>query len=154
MESNPYATPKSDVTQPVEVGGRPGWVWVIFILYMFSVVTTIVWLILLQTRSISIPEVQLRYVESISRTDYIFTFILLGINIVAAILLFRMRRSSFHFFMAGLFISFVYTIVHTLNSGGIQVYGSSGVAGIIGGYAIKVAICAYVWRLRNAGRLR
>ncbi len=152
-ESNPYATPNSEIRNIDIRSGRPGWVWVILISYVFSVIMTLVSIGLLLAGKIPIPIESKQYLDHLTIADYGASLLTMCLNLTAAVLLFRLRRISLHFFMIALSISVIYTIWRAITTGWLDLAGGSGATGVLFGYGLKVVVCFYVWRLKNDGVL-
>lgn len=152
-ESNPYATPKSELRGPGATGGRPRWVWAIFIFYMFSAVATFFSFYAVYSGAIPLPEEQKRYLADLTAFDHILSFGILGINLVAAVQLFRLRRISVYLFAAALSLGVLMTTWKISTKGWLAATGGSG-SSVLFGWAIAVAICLYAWRLARKGVLK
>jgi hypothetical protein len=154
MELNPYTAPKAEIRSKDMAHGRPGWVWAIFILYLFSAISTVASYGLIMAGAIDLPEPQKQYLASLTASDYVLSFLTAGINLVAAIHLFRLRKISFHFFMAALLLGAVVMAWQVITNDWVSAAGGRSVAGVIFSYGLKIAICVYVWRLANTGVLK
>lgn len=154
MELNPYSTPRAELQSQNLKPVRPGWVWAIFILYVLSAISTVASFGLIMSGSLDLPEDQRQYLANLSATDYAISFLIASINLTAAILLFRLRKASFHFFMASLLLNVLVTIWHATTNGFYPAAGGAGIVGILASYAFRVAICFYVWRLVRNGTLK
>lgn len=152
-DSNPYATPKAELRGSGTTRGRPAWVWVIFIFYLLSAVGTSFSFYFVYSGAISLPEQQRQYLESLTVFDRAITSIMMGINVVAAIQLFRLRRISVYLFPSALVLGVLLTAWHAATKGWLAASGGSGVTSMVFGWAIAVAICLYTWRLARKGIL-
>lgn len=153
-DSNPYATPKAELRGPGTTGGRPGWVWAIFIFYMLSAVGTLFSFYFVFSGAIKLPEEQRQYIESLTVFDHAMTVILMGINVVAAVQLFRLRKISVYLFPSALALGVLLTVWHAATKGWLAASGGSGVTSMMFGWGIAVAICLYTWRLARRGILK
>lgn len=142
MKSNSYTKSK-----------RPKLVWVIFIFYVLSAVLMLYSFYLVYNRSISGTEAQEQYFASQSVVEYGLTVLLLALNFAAALYLFFMRKKAPYLFSVNLLLSFLLTVWHTLTKGWLSAVGGSGLIGIIIGWGISIAVCAYSWRLLRRGVL-
>jgi len=140
-EPNPYAAPKSEIGSLNVSSGRPGWVWVIFIFYAFSFISTVVSYGLLLSGKISIPTDKQQYLNGLTSVDYAVSLLMVVINVVAALLLFRLKKISLHFFMLALLISVLYTIWRAATTGWLGAVGGAGIVSLLFSYGLKIAIC-------------
>jgi hypothetical protein len=98
------------------------------------------------------------------RSPGYYAFVILSrlLNLAAAILLFILRRSALHAFIAAFVVGILGTI-YNYATGGLERLGASSqgigftieiCAGIVIGWGIGLAILYYVWRLSRKGILR
>ena len=153
IDSNPYATPKAELRGPGTTPGRPRWVWAILIFNVFGTVGIVFSYYMLFFGAINIPEEQKRYLADMTIFDHVMTFVVVGINLVAAVQLFRLRRISAYLFPAALALGVLLTAWKVATKGWLAATGGSGSSMFVG-WAVAVAICLYAWRLARKGILK
>ena len=135
--------------------GRPGWVWIIFILYLFS----FVWGTILKVRILvgaypMAPSVQ-QYFKGFTWVDWLLQFVLPTVQLGAATLLWLLRRRAAEAFLVVSVLSAANTARHIVTRGllefGIQ-HGTVGVVVTIFSLSLNFlfssAVCAYAYTLR------
>ena len=152
--SNPYATPSADVRDTDIAPRRPVWVWIIFVFYVFSAASTLISYFLLFSGAINIPEEQKQYMANLTFADHALTFLMGTVNLVAAVLFFRLKKVSAYLFPASFVVGLLMTLWHVATKGWLTAMGGSGLIGALFGWAIAGAVCAYAWRLRKNGVLK
>ncbi len=75
------------------------------------------------------------------------------LNIVAALSLFRLRQKAYTLFCSILGISLINAAVHFSLESDPLLAGSRGLAGVILGYMILMAVCFYARHLKTEGVL-
>lgn len=153
-DSNPYATPKAELGSTADSGRRPRLVWVIFIFYMLSAIGTLFSFYIVFSGTVALPEAQRQYIDSLTFFDHAMTALMMGINVVAAIQLFRLRRISAILFPSALLLGVLFTAWHVATKGWLAATGGSGISSMLFGWGIAVAICVYAWRLASKGILK
>lgn len=153
-DSNPYAAPRAAVRDPGSARGRPAWVWVISIFYVFSAISTAVSYYFLYSGKIDIPEDQRRYLASLTALDHALTFVIASVNLLAAVQLFRLRKISAVLFPSGFALGLAVTAWHAASKGWYTAVQHNGFAGMLIGWGIAAAVCLYAWRLARAGVLK
>lgn len=123
--------------------GRPVWVWIIFVFYIFSAGSTLASYFFLYSGAISIPEEQRQYLASLTVFDHAFTFLMGAVNIVTAVLFFRLRKISAYLFPATFAVGLLMTIWHVATKGWLTAMSGSGFIGALFGWAIAIGVCAY-----------
>ena len=152
-DSNPYATPKAELRGPGPGRGRPRWVWAIFIFYMFSAVATLFSFYFVYSGAIPLPEEQKQYLADLTVFDHVLSFGILGLNLAAAVQLFRLRRISVNLFLTALALGVLATMWKVATKGWLAATGGSG-SSVLLGWGIAVAVCLYAWRLARKGILK
>ena len=142
---------------------RPVMVWVISIFYFVCTPLGVLSLLLtpiLASSGIPIPEAQRHYLQSQGVFDYLLAGIGMVINLVGAILLFRLRRQALYYF-ASVFvlmpISIGYQIMfrHWLQVIDSQPGSMIGaIVGMVFSIGLNIALVWYVWHLKAKNVLR
>ena len=152
--SNPYATPSAVVRDPEMNSGRPVWVWIISIFYVFSAGSSLISFYFLFSGTIRIPEEQRQYLANLTVFDHALTFLMGAVDLVAAVLFFRLKKASAYLFPATFIFGLLITIWHAATKGWLTALGGPGFIGALFGWAIAIGVCAYAWRLRKTGVLK
>jgi hypothetical protein len=121
---------------------RPIAVWLIFLFYIFAFCWTLLGFILIYAGLVPLTEAQKTYFAHLSFFDHASTVILAAINIAAAILLFRLRRTAVPLFAAAFVLNLGLTIRAVFGSNWVEVIGHNGLAGYLG-FCIILAILLY-----------
>ena len=153
-DSNPYAAPSAVVRDPDTTAGRPVWVWIISVLYIFSAGSTLVSYFLLFSGTLGIPEEQRQYLASLTVFDHALTFLMGAVNLLAAVLFFRLKKISAYIFPANFAFGLIVTIWHAATRGWLGAMNGPGFVGYLVGSAMAIGVCAYAWRLRKTGVLK
>lgn len=151
-DNNPYAPPRAEVRDR-QAAGRPVWVWVICIFYLFGAISTAASLAFVYSGSASLSEQQRQYFASLSIVDHVLTLLVLGINTTAAVLLFRLRKLAATLFPTGFAIGLLHTAWQAAAKGWYAAI-AGGFAGVMFGWVIAVLVCLYAWRLAKTGVLK
>ena len=153
-DNNPFAPPRADVRDTPMQRGRPVWVWVISIFYLFGAFSSVLSYAMIYSGKLPMTEQQSQYMANLTIVDHFLTAVILGTNIVAAVLLFRLRRLSAYLFPAGLALGLLVTAWHALARGWANALNGAGVVGAAIGWVVSIVVCFYVWRLTNKGILK
>lgn len=153
-ETNPYAVPKAEILDLDPIHKRTKWVWAITIFYIVSVGLTVVSFVFIFSGAISIPDNKKQYFANLTVVDHVLGLLVGGVNLVAAIQLFRLRKMGSYLFLSALALGLVLTIWHAATKGWLAATGNSGLIGTIFGWGIAVAVCVYSWCLNKAGILK
>jgi len=155
MESNPYAAPRSAVSDVTpERRRRPVLVWIITILMAIGIVSGVATSIAgLLGNPIGGPQAN----PGMRWGDYLWATALSAASIPAYVQLFRLKRSALPW-VAWIFVAAVAAMF--VNLGLRPEYRAmfeqmpGGYLGILVGWAVNLAIIGYVWRLRAKGVLQ
>jgi len=126
---------------------RPAIVWSICIFYLFSAEWTLLSSFLIYSRVIPLNEAQEAYFRSLTIFDYVTTVVIAASNLVGAVLLFRLKREAFHFFLAAFMVSLALAGYQALAKNWIGAIGGPGLVGTVLGWGTSVAIIIYSKRL-------
>src|SRR5712691_6772172 len=114
---------------PQAANPRPGWVWVISILYFLAVPCTLIPLLLVWSGTLPLPPAQHEYFQRLSYVDHAITLLIGTANLAGAIALFRLRRVAFSFLTTALAFTTVLSLWHAATKGWIQALGPVGLVG-------------------------
>jgi len=103
---------------------------------------------------VPLNEAQKAYFANLSIFDYASTVVLTAINITAAVLLFRLRRTAVPFFAATLVFTLGLTIRAVFRSNWLEALSLGGLVGASLGWLTALAVLLYATRLRRRGILR
>jgi hypothetical protein len=132
---------------------RPKLVWIVFLFYLFSVAYTALSFLLVFLGWISVTPEQAAYFRSLSVFDWTITGVTAALNLAGAISIFLLRKSAFPLFASSLGLSLLQTLMHAYTTNFIAALGGPGALGVLIGFAISIAVCAYAWRLKAQGIL-
>jgi hypothetical protein len=132
---------------------RPKLVWIVFLFYLFSVAYTALSFLLVFLGWISVTPEQAAYFRSLSVFDWTITGVTAALNLAGAISIFLLRKSAFPLFASSLGLSILQTLMHAYTTNFIAALGGPGALGVLIGFAISIAVCAYAWRLKAQGIL-
>jgi hypothetical protein len=132
---------------------RPKLVWIVFLFYLFSVAYTALSFLLVFLGWISVTPEQAAYFRSLSVFDWTITGVTAALNLAGAISIFLLRKSAFPLFASSLGLSLLQTLVHAYTTNFIAALGGPGALGVLIGFAVSIAVCAYAWRLKAQGIL-
>ena len=119
---------------------RPAIVWTICIFYLFSAGWTLLSYLLIYFRLIPLNEVQEAYFRSLTTFNYVSTTVIAASNLVGTILLFRLKKEAFQFFVAAFVIGLAMTGYEIVAKNWIGAIGGPGLVGTVSGWCISVAI--------------
>jgi hypothetical protein len=74
-------------------------------------------------------------------------------NLIGSISLFLLRKIAFYLLTAGLALSILMSVWHSISKGWLEGLGGPGAIGAFVGFGISAVICAYSWKLCNSGNL-
>ena len=141
--------------------GRPMWVWIISLYYFVFTPIGAIGIVAMPflrsfilSSSAHLPAGQRAYFESLNNSDYALMGVILLINLVAAILLFLLRRGALYAFAVSFAASILLTIYNIACKNWLAGAGSSGIVGSVFGWGISIAIICYVWQISRKGVLR
>jgi len=129
---------------------RPAIVWTICVFYLFSAGWTLLSYLLIYLRLIPLNEVQDAYFRSLTTFNYVSTTVIAASNLVGAILLFRLKKEAFQFFVAAFVISLAMTGYEIVAKNWIGAIGGPGLVGTVFGWGTSVAIIIYSKRLATS----
>jgi hypothetical protein len=133
---------------------RPVWVWVISIFFFISAGWTLLSFYLIWSGVIPLAPAQKAYFDQLTLFDYGQSIVVGLLNMTGAVALFLLRRIALAFFLSGLGLGIISVVWHAATKGWIAAIGGPGLVGVLLGYVIVIAVCAYVWRLSKTGVLR
>jgi hypothetical protein len=139
---------------------RPGWVWGIVILYIVSTASAIFTQVLRVLNVLPTTPVTDEYYSKLTTVDWVLTVVIGAIQLIAAVLLWLLRRQALWLFAAAFFLGTGNFIWQILGKGLGQIFASFGVIGVVSmifglalGLILSAAILAYVWSLCRNGVL-
>lgn len=132
---------------------RPGWVWVISIVFFFSAAWTLLSFYLIHTGAVPLNPQQRAHFDSLGAFDYAITVLLGATNLAGAVCLFLLRKTALYLFGTALIANTLLTAWQTLSTTWAQAIGSSGLSGAFISWALLVAVFLYTWRLSRRGVL-
>jgi len=97
---------------------------------------------------------QRTYFESPTNSDYALMGVILILNLVAAILLFMLRRAALYVFVVSFAASLLLTIYNIACKNWLAGAGPTGIISAVFGWGVAIAIICYVWQLSRKGVLR
>jgi hypothetical protein len=156
MNDNLYAAPKSDVELPDKERKRPFLVWVIFIfacLGMFGIVSYFAMI----TSNFPMDGATARYYESLTVIDHLMTVFGTLYGFVAALQLFRLKRSAFYLYLGQIPLFLVMFANTYSNPSYRELMGSMGGSmyySMIPGIVFSLLCIAYAYYLLRKGTLR
>ena len=129
---------------------RPILVWVILLFIVFSGGFGTLSIILVHSGTVPMePEAQ-AYFDQLTLLDHFLTITLGILNIIGAILLFRLKSLSCYIFSAAFLVNALMHIWHILNKGWIEAVASmEGYTGAYYGLGIALLIVGYSWFLKS-----
>lgn len=130
---------------------RPWGVWVVFLFMVVSAAWVFIALALIYLGKVGLNPAQRAYFENLGAFEYLVSLSLVTINLVGAILLFRLRKASVPLFGAALAINLADTARAAMTSNYVQTLGGAPAA--FGGLIIPVAVLLYAAWLRKKGVL-
>ncbi|EDY21500.1 hypothetical protein CfE428DRAFT_0745 [Chthoniobacter flavus Ellin428] len=139
---------------PLPPPARPVFVWVISGYYLFSSIFAVVSLWLVYSGLIPLLPGQRPYFNSLTGSDYVCTFLILVIKLVAATTLFFRRRAAVYLFAFGLLAGLAFLIYQIVARHYMQTVGAIALPGVVVGWGVSVAVIIYAWNLAKSGFLR
>jgi hypothetical protein len=134
------------VPVPATAVKRPVLVWVIVLFYLAATLSTFTGLFFIYSGRLVMNSAQQAYFAHLTIFDHLATVFLVSINLVAAIMLFRLRRTAVALFAAALALNLILTLRAMLSSNQLDVFQQSG-AGVLAGLIIAAAVLLYSIRL-------
>jgi hypothetical protein len=134
------------VLAPSTAVKRPVLVWVIFLFYLVATLSTFAGLFLIYSGRVAMNSAQQAYFAQLTIFDHLATVLLVSINLVAAIMLFRLRRTAVALFAAALALNLILTLRAMLNSNQLDIFQQSG-AGVLAGLITALVVLLYSLRL-------
>ena len=132
---------------------RPKPVWVVFLFYLLSVVYTALSFFLIFSGSIPVTPEQAAYLRNLSVFDWTITTLTAALNLAGAVSIFLLRKIAFPLFATSLGLAILQTLVHAFTTNFVAALGGPGALGVVIGFTISIAVCAYAWRLKARGTL-
>src|SRR6266571_5916922 len=155
MGHDPYTPPKSTVADVAPArGGRPGWVWLITLLFGLSALWTLLSLALVALNAIPLDSATRAYYASLSVLDWVLTVAVSLLNLVGIAFLFLLRARALHFLLAALGIGILNTLYQIAAKNLLSVLARPGAFGMVIGLFLWGAIIWYGYRLKKNGVLR
>ncbi len=134
---------------------RPILVWVIFMFFLVTVISTLFSFYLIYTGKVSLSEISGVNLKSLTVVDIgLSTFVGLT-NLTGAVLLFFLRKQALYCFITSLVVN-LSAFIWQLTSKGIMVVKSislNSLIGMVAAWAILIAVCFYAWQLKKNGTL-
>jgi len=133
---------------------RPIGVWVFSAFYGFTALFAMVgWLVVLSD-TIPLDSPEREYYQSLTALDYLITFLLAALTLMAALTLFLLRRVSAWLFTLSLILGLTHTGWHLSSKGLASTMDDSSLAGLFIQWALLAWACLYTWGLARKGRLK
>jgi hypothetical protein len=133
---------------------RPKLVWAIFLCTILSTGLVALSFALVLSGAIPLGPEEEEYFRNLTPTDYAFTVFNGSLNLVAAIALFRLKGIAVYLYAAALVFGVLYTLVLAATTNfTMALGGGSGMGGMLMGFVVWAAVCAYAWRLKVRGVL-
>lgn len=128
---------------------RPFFVWVIFVFYMFSIISSAISFFGVHLGVIVVSDEKKAILDSLSFVDNIIGLATLTLNFVGAVALIKLQKTSFYFLASGLAFSILGSLIRYLSHGG---WGQQNLGVFLGGL-VSLAICLYVYKIKTHGIL-
>src|SRR5262249_54444333 len=132
---------------------RPKWVWIICIFYLLSVGGTVLSMAVVLSGLLPLDAESQAYFSNLGIIDYLSMIGLGLLNIVAVVLLFRLRKSAVFVFGLSLALNIALVLVHALTTNWLKAAGGSGPLEMLFGWLITVGVIQYARRLKDRGVL-
>ena len=133
---------------------RPIGVWVFSAFYGFTALFAMVgWLVVLSD-TIPLDSPEREYYQSLTALDYLVTFVLAALTLMAGLTLFLLRRVSAWLFTLSLILGLTHTGWHLSSKGLASTMDDSSLAGLFIQWALLAWACLYSWGLARKGRLK
>src|SRR5262245_59225577 len=133
MTKDPYAPPASrveDVVDPSAPPRRPKLVWVIAAVYIFGGLWGLLSILLVRAGTFPTPPETQAYYAQLTLLDYALTAAVTTLNIIGAILLFRLRSQAAALLASAVGLS-ILSILYQLTTGALRaLLNSTGGVGI------------------------
>lgn len=146
------------MTKPDKAGEKPAgggfWRWAIAVIYFAGGAWLILAYAILFSGKVALSRLQLEYVATLGMFDYVSSALILCANLAGAVALVRLRKSALSFFCFSLAASVLSTAVNGVTQGLLAAIGRSGIAGMIGGWALNLTVCYYAYRLKKSKLLK
>jgi hypothetical protein len=133
---------------------RPVAVWLIFLFYVFSLSLALLSFVLFYAGVGPLDDAQKAYFAHVSIFDNASSVILAAINTIAAILLFRLRKTAVPWIAGAFALNLGLTLRAVFDPNWIKAIGAGGLAGDLSLFIIGLAIMLYAIGLRRRGILR
>ncbi len=155
-DTNPYAAPRAAVDDVGEdKRGRTVLVWIITLFMGIGVVGGAVSTIAALLGSPLGGAEAAQYTKHLTAVDHIFALIGSAIGAFATVALFRLKRYALPLFIAMFLLGIVVFAFNILLRPEYKaLFEMTGYWGLLAGWAVNIAIIAYIWRLRAKGVLR
>jgi hypothetical protein len=128
---------------------RPVLVWVISIFYGFSIVSTVASYAVVFSKAIPTTAAQRQYFDSLTIVDHAMTAIIVTLNGVGAVMLFRLKKQAPLFFSCAFGLGLITIAYQCVAKNWFSAVGVGGLIGAAFGWIINIAIITYAWRLRS-----
>ncbi len=153
---NPYAAPRAAVDDVgEEKRGRTALVWVITIFMGIGVVGGAVSTIAALLGSPIGGAEAAEYTKHLTAVDHIFALVGSAIGAFATVALFRLKRYALPLFVAMFLLGIAVFAFNILLRPEYQaLFEMTGYWGLWVGWAVNIAVIAYIWRLRVKGVLQ
>jgi hypothetical protein len=156
MNDNVYAAPKSDVELPDKERKRPFLVWVIFILACLGLFGIISYVAMI-TGSFPMDAATAGYYQSLTVIDHLMVVLGSLYGFVAALQLFRLKRSAFYLYLGQIplfLVMFANTYSNPHYRELMESMGSSMYYSMLPGIILSILCIAYAYYLLKKGVLR
>lgn len=134
--------------QFISMKRRPVWVWLIVIFFFLVSLATLASFLGIRSGAIEINESKRAYIDGLSTIDYAASLLLTCLNLLAAVLLFRLRKEALYLFVCALVLNVLLTTWHVFTKG-LAAVASGGLTTIVLGFGLPCLICYYTWRLKS-----
>jgi predicted branched-subunit amino acid permease len=156
MSDNVYAAPKSDIEQPDKERKRPVLVWVIFIIACLGVFGIVSHFAMI-SGNFPMDEATAKYYASLSLIDHVLVVFGTVYGFVAALQLFRLKRSAFYLYLGQIplfLVMYANTYSNQYYQELIASMGSSIYYSLLPGIVFSILYIAYAYYLMRKGVLR
>jgi hypothetical protein len=156
MNDNIYAAPKSDVESTVKEHKRPVLVWIIFILACLGVIGMLSQFAMMNS-DFPMDEATAKYYSNLTAVDHVLTVLASLYGFVAALQLFRLKKSAFYLYLGQIPIYLVMSLKTFSNPDYRELMESIGANiyyNLLPGIAFGILIAVYAYYLFRKGVLR
>jgi disulfide bond formation protein DsbB len=110
------------------------------------------WLVVL-SNTIPLDSPEKEYYQSLTALDYLVTFVLAGLTLMAGLTLFLLRRVAAWLFTLSLILGLTHTGWHLSSKGLASTMNAFSLAGLFIQWGLLAWACLYSWGLVRKGRL-